>query len=74
MLLKTIFLYAGLAAAHAAINPALGLTKNAVRSDVQRPSTQKPCGNANLAAIDTSTAVAANANGQFTTTIQNFNG
>ncbi|KAF2108605.1 hypothetical protein BDV96DRAFT_692413 [Lophiotrema nucula] len=61
-------------AAHAAINPALGVTGTAVRNDVQRPSANKPCGNADLAAIDTSTAVTADASGSFTTTIQNFNG
>jgi hypothetical protein len=61
-------------AAHAAINPALGVQGKAVRNDVQRPSTAKPCGNAALSKIDTSTAVTADASGSFTMTIQNFNG
>ncbi|ORY10277.1 hypothetical protein BCR34DRAFT_485959 [Clohesyomyces aquaticus] len=60
--------------AHAAINPALGVKATAVRNDVQRPSTAKPCGNADLAAIDTSTAVTADSSGSFTVDIQNFNG
>jgi hypothetical protein len=59
---------------HAAINPALSVKGTAARSDVQRPSTNKPCGNAALAAIDTSTAVTADASGSFTVDIQNFNG
>ncbi|OAK95789.1 hypothetical protein IQ06DRAFT_231187 [Phaeosphaeriaceae sp. SRC1lsM3a] len=61
-------------AAHAAINPALGVTGTAARNDVQRPSNNKPCGNAALTAIDTSTAVTADASGSFTVDIQNFNG
>jgi hypothetical protein len=60
--------------AHAAINPALGVKGTAVRNDVQRPSAQKPCGNAALTAIDTSTAVKAAADGSFTVDITNFNG
>jgi len=60
--------------AHAAINPALGVKATAARNDVQRPSTAKPCGNAALTAIDTSTAVKASADGSFTVDIENFNG
>jgi hypothetical protein len=59
---------------HAAINPALGVKGTAVRNDVGRPSTQAPCGKAALTAIDTSTAVTADASGSFTVDIQNFNG
>jgi len=59
--------------AHAAIAPALGVAKP-VRSDVQRPSTAKPCGNANLADIGSSTPVKVDAQGVMTMTIQNFNG
>lgn len=60
--------------AHAAINPALGVKATAARSDVQRPSNNKPCGNAALTAIDTSNAVIADASGAFTVNVQNFNG
>jgi hypothetical protein len=59
---------------HAAINPALGVKATAVRNDVQRPSTAKPCGNAALTALDSSTAVKADAAGSFTVDVQNFNG
>ena len=59
--------------AHAAIAPALDVQGTPARSDVQRPSTAKPCGNAALSGIDTSTAVTAAANGSFTATITNFN-
>ncbi|KAF5310567.1 hypothetical protein D9619_008197 [Psilocybe cf. subviscida] len=61
--------------AHAAIAPALGVSGTPVRNNVQRPSSANPCGNVNIAnTINTSTAVAANSAGQFTTTITNFNG
>jgi hypothetical protein len=80
MLLKSLCL-SGLAlavqvSAHAAINPALGVSAaKAVRNDVQRPSGNKPCGNTNIAQnIDSSTAVTADASGAFTVSIENFNG
>jgi hypothetical protein len=60
--------------AHAGISPALGVKGNLQRSDVQRPSTAKPCGSADVAAIDTTTPVPAGADGSMTMTIQNFNG
>jgi hypothetical protein len=60
--------------AHAAIAPALGVKGNPVRGDVQRPSANSPCGNVNIAKnIDTSTSVAADANGSFSPSITNFN-
>jgi hypothetical protein len=81
MLFKSILIPAAILAfsavevsAHAAINPALGVKATAVRNDVQRPSANKPCGNAALTAIDTSTAVTADASGSFTVNVQNFNG
>jgi hypothetical protein len=81
MLFKSILVPAAILAfsavevcAHAAINPALGVKATAVRNDVQRPSANKPCGNAALTAIDTSTAVTADASGSFTVNVQNFNG
>jgi len=59
--------------AHAAPVPALGVAKPA-RSDVQRPSTNAPCGNVNIAqTLDSSTATAAGADGSVTIGVQNFN-
>jgi hypothetical protein len=59
--------------AHAVIAPALGIKENPARSDVQRPSQAKPCGNINIAQnLDTSTAVKVNANGSFTANITDF--
>lgn len=58
--------------AHAFISPGLGVSGTGVRNDVQRPSTGSPCGNANLAAIDTSTAAVAT-NGLFNAVATNFN-
>jgi len=60
--------------AHAGVTPALGVTGTFARSNVQRPSTAKPCGNAALTAIDTSTPVNAAADGTMTMTIKNFDG
>jgi len=59
--------------AHAAIAPALGVAGTPKRANVQRPSTASPCGKASLAAIDTSTPVAAAADGTFAVTATNFN-
>ncbi|KAI0793628.1 hypothetical protein C8Q74DRAFT_1181555, partial [Fomes fomentarius] len=60
--------------AHAAIAPMLGVQGTPVRKDVQRPSNARPCGKVNVAQnLDSSTAVTADANGQFQTTITNFN-
>ncbi|EIN08521.1 hypothetical protein PUNSTDRAFT_103395 [Punctularia strigosozonata HHB-11173 SS5] len=60
--------------AHAAIAPALGVSGTPVRNDVQRPSTNSPCGNVDIAStLDTSTPVQAAADGTFTATISNFN-
>jgi len=60
--------------AHAIPNPALGVKGTPQRSDVQRPSTASPCGNVNIASnLDTSTAVAAAADGTVTFQVQNFN-
>ncbi|KAK1961990.1 hypothetical protein LY78DRAFT_616751 [Colletotrichum sublineola] len=83
MMLKSFFVYGAVlalsatqVAAHAAINPVLGLSGTAVRSDVKRPSDNAPCGNGvNIAsAIGKSTAVKADASGSFTVDVQNFNG
>jgi hypothetical protein len=60
--------------AHAGIAPALGVSGNFTRNDVQRPSTAKPCGNADLSKINTSKSVSAAADGTVSFTITNFNG
>ena len=63
------------ASAHALIAPALGVTGKGARSDVQRPSTAKPCGKANIAqTLATSQAAQANAQGIVAVTVTNFNG
>jgi hypothetical protein len=60
--------------AHAGVSPALGVKGNLARSDVQRPSQAKPCGNIDIAQnLDTSTAVNANGNGSFAASITDFN-
>ncbi|KAH9852285.1 hypothetical protein C2E23DRAFT_868767 [Lenzites betulinus] len=61
--------------AHAGITPALGVKNTFARSNVQRPSTAKPCGSINVAQnLDASTAITAKADGTFVATITNFNG
>ncbi|EFQ31230.1 uncharacterized protein GLRG_06374 [Colletotrichum graminicola M1.001] len=83
MMFKSLFVYSAVlalsavqVAAHAAINPVLGVSGTAVRNDVKRPSNNAPCGNGvNIAsAIGSSTSVKADASGSFTVNIQNFNG
>jgi hypothetical protein len=70
-----VLLFSGQVAAHAAINPALGVTGTAARNDVERPSNNNPCGGVDVAgAIDSSTAVQADASGSFTVDVENFNG
>ncbi|KAI9465352.1 hypothetical protein BJY52DRAFT_682882 [Lactarius psammicola] len=60
--------------AHSIVSPPLGVKKNPTRNDVQNPSTAKPCGNVDIAqSIDTSTAVAAAADGTFSPSITDFN-
>jgi len=60
--------------AHAGVTPALGVKGTLSRNDVQRPSTDKPCGNADIAkTLDSSTAVPANADGTFSAAAINFN-
>ncbi|KAJ7062064.1 hypothetical protein C8F01DRAFT_1082632 [Mycena amicta] len=62
------------ASAHAIPNPALGVKGTPARSDVQRPSTNSPCGNVNIAnTIDSSTATPVAADGTVTIQVQNFN-
>ncbi|CCF35160.1 hypothetical protein CH063_07002 [Colletotrichum higginsianum] len=83
MMLKSLFVYSAVlalsavqVAAHAAINPVMGVTGTAARKDVKRPSNNAPCGNGvNIAsAIGSSTSVQADSSGSFTVNVQNFNG
>ncbi|KAI0763468.1 Alpha/Beta hydrolase protein [Trametes elegans] len=61
--------------AHAGVTPALGVAGTFARSDVQRPSNAKPCGNIDVASnLDSSTAITAAADGSFTAMVTNFNG
>ena len=61
--------------AHAAVAPVLGVQGNPKRSDVQRPSAAKPCGNVDIASkFDSSTPVSADANGSFKVSATSFNG
>ncbi|KAJ7483521.1 hypothetical protein FB451DRAFT_1338199 [Mycena latifolia] len=60
--------------AHAMPSPALGVSGLPARSDVQRPSTNAPCGSVNIASsIDKSTAVPAEADGSVMLNITNYN-
>jgi hypothetical protein len=60
--------------AHAGVTPALGVQGTLTRNDVQRPSQNKPCGNADIAkTLDSSTAVPADAKGTFSANVLNFN-
>ncbi|KAJ7655672.1 hypothetical protein DFH06DRAFT_1329112 [Mycena polygramma] len=69
-----LFALAAQTSAHAIPNPALGVKGTPKRSDVQRPSTGSPCGSVNIAStLDTSTAIAAAADGTVTFQVQNFN-
>ncbi|KAI0077357.1 hypothetical protein K474DRAFT_1674898 [Panus rudis PR-1116 ss-1] len=62
--------------AHAIITPALGVTGQAARSDVTRPSKANPCGGGvNVASVvGQSTPVSLNADGTFAVNVTNFNG
>jgi len=74
LIVSVVVLLLGLQAnAHAVISPALGISGKPVRNDAQRPSGGKPCGNANLAAVDSSTPVKVGGNGAMSMTITNFN-
>jgi len=75
--LPFIFLVASISSvnAHAGVTPALGVKGQMTRNDVQRPSTNSPCGNVNIAQnIDSSTTVQADEKGNFSPTITDFNG
>lgn len=72
---KSLLVVAALAAqalAHTMVAPALGIKGTPIRANTQRPSTAKPCGNAALSAIDTSTPIAMTGT-SFTATSTAFN-
>jgi len=59
--------------AHAAVAPALGVEGPPTLDDVQKPSFSAPCGNVDIADnLDTSTAAAATADGEFVINVTNF--
>lgn len=60
--------------AHTVIVPMLGVAGTPSRNDVQQPNDKTPCGKADLSAIDTSKAVAADASGSFKVNVTDFNG
>jgi len=78
---KSVLAYASLflalaaqTSAHAMPSIALGVSGAPTRSDVQRPSTAKPCGTIDPATtLDTSTAIPVAADGSVTMNVQNFN-
>jgi len=62
---------------HAIVTPSLGVVGTAVRADVQRPSSARPCGAAVTdisTAIDSAMTVVVNANGSFSVNGTSFNG
>ncbi|KAJ7607941.1 hypothetical protein FB45DRAFT_707033, partial [Roridomyces roridus] len=77
-ILASVFLLASMAMqahAHAMPSPALGVVGRAVtRNDVQRPSTQSPCGSIAIASnLDKSTAVPVMEDGSVVLNVTNFN-
>ncbi|KAJ7471067.1 hypothetical protein FB451DRAFT_326589 [Mycena latifolia] len=69
-----LFALAAQTSAHAIPSPALGVAGAPARSDVQRPSTAKPCGTIDPATtLDTSTAIPVAADGTVTMNVVNFN-
>ena len=55
------------------ITPALGVSGNPGASNVQQPSEAAPCGSIPIAQnLDSSSAIQADGNGQFTPSITNF--
>jgi hypothetical protein len=76
-LVASIFLIASISSAnaHAGVSPALGVKGQLTRNDVQRPSANSPCGNVNIPQnIDSSTPIQADATGNFSPNITDFNG
>jgi len=74
-LVSVVVLFMGLQVnAHAIVTPALGVSGNPTRNDVQRPSAAKPCGDTSLSKVGSSTPVKIGAGGVVTMTVQNFNG
>jgi hypothetical protein len=59
--------------AHAAVAPLLGVIGDPKLSDVQKPTASAPCGNVDISDnLSTSTAAAANSDGEFIINITNF--
>ncbi|CAE6366564.1 unnamed protein product [Rhizoctonia solani] len=72
---KSLVVVAALAAqvlCHSVVQPVMGINGKAVRSDTQRPSNAKPCGNTALSKIDSSQVVTMTGT-SFTATSINFN-
>ncbi|CAE6517038.1 unnamed protein product [Rhizoctonia solani] len=72
---KTLIVVAALAAqilAHSVVQPVMGVSGKAVRSDTQRPSTAKPCGNTAFSKLASSQSIAMSGT-TFTATATNFN-
>jgi len=72
---KSLVVLVALAAqafAHAAVAPAMGVSGEPIRADVQRPSTAKPCGKIALSKAETSTTIAMTGS-SFTANATNFN-
>ncbi|CAE6411700.1 unnamed protein product [Rhizoctonia solani] len=72
---KTLLVVAALAAqvlGHAVVQPVMGVNGKAARSDTQRPSTAKPCGNTAFSKLDSSQSIAMSGT-TFTATATNFN-
>ena len=60
--------------AQVVIAPPLGVTGEVTDYDVHVPSHRHPCGKVNIAqTLDSSTVVPADANGQFSVNITNYN-
>jgi hypothetical protein len=59
--------------AHAAVAPLLGVNGPPTLNDVQKPTASSPCGNVDISDnLSTSTAAAANGDGEFIINITNF--
>ncbi|KAG8680704.1 hypothetical protein FRC08_016098 [Ceratobasidium sp. 394] len=72
---KSLIVVAALAAhvlGHAVVQPVMGVAGTPKRSDTQRPSTAKPCGNTALSEIDSSSSITMTGT-SFTATSTNFN-
>ena len=72
---KSLIVVAALAAqvlGHAVVQPVMGVSGQAVRSNTQRPSNAKPCGNTAISKMASSSTISMTGN-TFTATATNFN-